>query len=242
MTDTDGKIKVYKHPDRNKVANYKPYIPQYQIHGKDPGEHRNIVVPTGHPVAIPSTDNPRAKKPMIRQSYATESVPPIGRGRSSVPNVGNNMDHIWSSSGVDTITDDFPDELIDDSNPMIDNNEFVTERAMGFQVGVNANEIQNNTSNGQVIIEKDLDAPNHLSIEDSIQSDDLLPILASLTNNVFLLIVSGVPLCSGPKTEIEDQARALVFGEHEMCEGNPIPVDDILIIKRVEVKVGLFLE
>jgi hypothetical protein len=51
-----------------------------------------------------------------------------------------------------------------------------------------------------------------------------------------------VPLCSGPKEEIEDQARALVFGEHEMCDGNPVPVDDIVILKRVKVKVGLFLE
>jgi len=34
----------------------------------------------------------------------------------------------------------------------------------------------------------------------------------------------------------------LVFGEHEMCGGSPIPVEDLLIVKRVKVKVGLFFD
>lgn len=246
MTDTDGKTKTYKHPERGKPANYKPYVPQYQVHGKEPSEYHGAVVPSGLPAARPSTDNPRLKRAAVRQPYAPATESPIGRGRGPIPNVGNNMEQTWSSSGVDgEIIDDLSGEGLDPNHPMVDNNEFVSDQALGFQAGPMANEIQTPPPRGQVVFESE-GAPSQDTEEASYQSaqvtDDLLPILNDLTDDAFLLIVTGVPLCSGPKEEIEDQARALVFGEHEMCDGNPIPVDDIIILKRVKVKVGLFLE
>ena len=41
MSDTDGKVKTYKNPERGKPAEYKPYVPQYQVEGVEP---QNIVV------------------------------------------------------------------------------------------------------------------------------------------------------------------------------------------------------
>jgi hypothetical protein len=239
MSDTDGKVKLIKNPDRNKPAPYKPYVPQYQVHGKDPQEYQGGAVVPGaiaRPTTLPS-DNPRARRVPVRQPYAEAITSPIGRGRGPVPNVGNNMEHTWSSVDGE-IVDDLSGQEIDPNQEMVDNNDFVSDSAFGYQSGPTAADIQ---PNYQVFpaqaFEKEVQA-NHIPAD----PEDLLPVLTSLEEDDCLLIVSGVPVCSGPKDAIEDQARALVFGEHEMCDGNPVPVDDIIILKRVKVKVGLFLE
>ena len=147
------------------------------------------------------------------------------------------MEHTWSSVDGNDIVDDLSGE-VDPNHPMVDNNDYVTDEALGFQAGPLASQIAKGPQ-GQVTFEEEVQShPVHS--QDTAQ--DLVPILADLDDESFLLIVAGVPVCSGPKEEIQDQARALVFGEHEMCDGNPVPIDDIIILKRVKVKVGLFLE
>jgi len=239
MSDTNGKVKVYKNPDRGKPAPYKPYVPQYQVHGVEPEEYRGAVVPGGVKIARPSVDNPReAKRPSLRQPYADATVTsPIGRGRGPVPNVGNNMEHTWSSIDGE-IVDDLTGEEVDPNQMMVDNNDYVSDAAMGYQNGPTAADIRPQyEAYAPSMLEQEVQASRQPA-----DPDDLLPVLTDLEADAYLLIVSGVPVCSGPKMEIEDQARALVFGEHEMCDGNPVPVDDIIILKRVKVKVGLFLE
>lgn len=240
MSDTDSKIKLIKNPDRNKPAVHKPYVPQYQVHGREPQEYNGGAVVPGHQTARPQplpSDNPRAKRAPVRQPYAEALPSPIGRGRGPIPNVGNNMEQSWS--GVDgELVDDLSGEEIDQNQQMIDNNEYMSDAALGFQNGITAADIAPNyTVYPPQAIEQEVQATHKPA-----DPDDLLPVLMGLDDDAYLLIVAGVPMCSGPKEEIEDQARALVFGEHELSDGNPVPVDDIVILKRVKVKVGLFLE
>ena len=205
-------------------------------------------MPGGTQIARPSADNPRGnKRPALRQPYAAVTTSPIGRGRGPVPNVGNNMEHTWSSVDGE-IVDDLTGETVEPSEQMVDNNEFMSDQALGYQSGFTAEDIQGPMKRGNVVIEQPSDfltGMQEASVEPQAptgDTEDLLSIVADLTDESYLLIVTGVPVCSGPKEEIEDQARALVFGEHEMCDGNPIPIDDIIILKRVKVRVGLFLE
>lgn len=244
MSDTDGKVKTYKNPERGKPAEYKPYVPQYQVEGVEPAEYRGAVVPGGTQIARPSADNPRGNvRPALRQPYAAVTTSPIGRGRGPVPNVGNNMEHTWSSVDGE-IVDDLTGEAVDANEHMVDNNEFMSDQALGYQSGFTAEDIQGPMKRGNVVIETDYqpEPPREEAQVMTGDTEDLLSIVADLTDESYLLIVTGVPVCSGPKEEIEDQARAMVFGEHEMCDGNPIPIDDIIILKRVKVRVGLFLE
>jgi hypothetical protein len=237
MSDTDGKVKLIRNPARNKPEPYKPYVPQYQVEGIEPTPYHGAVVPSETKIATPNADNPRLKRSPVRQPYADASVTsPIGRGRGPVPNVGNNMEHTWSSVDGE-IVDDLEGAL-DAGQAMVDNNDFVSEAAFGYQNGPTASNINPNyAAYPPQAIEQEVQAVHHPA-----NPEDLLPVLTELEHDAYLLIVAGVPVCSGPKEEIEDQARALVFGEHEMCDGNPVPVDDIIILKRVKVKVGLFLE
>jgi hypothetical protein len=254
--DTDGKIKVYKNPGRNMNADYKPYVPQYQVEGVEPKYHNGAVGPGNVTLARPSAlplDNPRARRAPVRQPYADVTESPIGRG--PVPNVGNNMEHTWSS--VDGgIVDDFSDN-VDQDHAMVDNNDFVTPQALGLQDsnsavvgfhqnGINASDIPSPFVPQSVQFETAEEEIDEQSAgprrQHTDETSDLLSVVADLADESFLLLIDGTPLCSGPKEEIEEQARALVFGEHELCDGNPIPIDDIIILKRVKVKVGLFLE
>lgn len=216
------KVKIYKNPARSEQEQRKPYTPQYQLMGVDPEEYKSAIAPNVQVAAAPvvastASDNPRIRKPGIRQSYAETTDSPIGRGRGPVPNVGNNMEHTWSSVDGEIVDD----VALDGNHPMIDNNEFVSTEALG--VG-----------------KKQTFTLPPTTVTPEV--DEVLSILYTLTEGDYLLLVNGVAVCSGPVSDIQEQARLLVFGEHEMCDGNPIPVDGIVVVKRIPIKVGLFLE
>lgn len=235
---TDSKVKLYKNPARSKPEHRKAYTPQYQIMGVEPEEFKSAITPAHnvHVLAKPqqTADNPRTRTPGMRQPYAESVTSPIGRGRGPIPNVGNNMEQTWSSVDGE-IVDDISEE-IDSGHPMVDNNDFVSAAALGIQEELPAlDEVANPPPKKFVAQQK----PTVTSTPDA---DDLTGILHNLSEGDYLLVVDGVAVCSGPVEEIQEQARLLVFGEHEMCDGNPIPVDDIVVIKRIPIKVGLFLE
>lgn len=227
------KVKIYKNPDRSKPEQRSAYTPQYQVIGVEPGEYKSAIA-TGMPVATapPTPDNPRTRKPGIRQPYANLTDSPIGRG--PVPNVGNNMEHTWSSVDGEIVDD----VSIDQNHPMIDNNDFVTDAAL---------DVKSDSKSVAQMLGKIVDESKRVAMglpptTATPDADDDIPILYNLAEGDYLLIVNGVAVCSGPCTEIQEQARLLVFGEHEMCDGNPIPVSDIIVVKRIPIKVGLFLE
>lgn len=226
------KVKFYKNPDRSEQEHRKPYTPQYQLMGVDPEEYKSsIAIGVQIPVdgAPSASDNPRTRKPGIRQPYAETTNSPIGRGRGPVPNVGNNMEHTWSSVDGD-IVDDI---ALDSTHPMIDNNDYVSAKALGLEELPALDEVVHPPSKKFAVQHKAIVTP---------EIDEVLPILYALSEGDYLLLVNGVAVCSGFVSDIQEQARLLVFGEHEMCDGNPIPVDGIVVVKRIPIKVGLFLE
>jgi hypothetical protein len=220
-------VKTYKNRKRGQPEHYQRYVPQYVVKGREPSEYKSAVVSDGTKVAVPIEAANRARKVGVRQEYAASVPSPVGRGRGPIPNVGNNVEHTWSSVDGEIIDD--LDGQLDPNHPMVDNNDFVTPTALGMTP-----EDYNMT--------EEVQHPHQPFAATGESHEDLFPIVRDLEDSAYLLIVDGVPVCSGPKEEIEEQARALVFGEHEICDGTPIPNDDIVIIKRVPVKIGLFLE
>lgn len=241
----DQPVKIYRHPDRNKPDPTPAYTPNYETLGVEPqiyqpNQHAKIVgnqLLIQKPQPLPLT-NPRAKRAPIRQPYA-EATSPAPIGRNQLPNVGNSMEHSWSSVDGE-IVDDL---TIDPNAPMIDNNEFVQPSA--FQNGFTAENlsppIDQPQMQGQVIIEQSTHRQQSYQPQQVSSEDNLLPIIADLSDDAFLLIVSNVPLCSGPKTEMEDQIQALVLGTHDLCDGNPVPIEDIILVKRVRIEAGVFI-
>jgi hypothetical protein len=259
MSSTNGKVKIYKNPERNRPNNLKPYVPQYQVMGLEPEEYNSPLSPgyvgkVVRPQPLPK-DNPRAPRAMLRRQPYAEAVPsPVGGSRGLLPNVGNNIEHTWSSVDGE-IVDDLT-ESVDPNQTMIDNNDYVSTDALGLppdgeEMVVEESELEPESQDPRTdwahldnkLMKKN--EKNFLSsneLQDALKEEYLSEVIKKLDEEEYLLIVDGAAICSGPMDDIQEQARALVFGEHPLCNGNPMSVDDIVVLKRSIIKVGLFLE
>lgn len=246
---TDKKVKVYKNPERNNSESHSKYVPQYKLMGVKPGMY-DSPISVGHNVSVaktPQQDNPRAPRPAIRQPYAETVMSPVGVGRGPIPNVGNNLEQTWS--GVDGEIDDDVFGSLDPNQPMVDNNDFVSATSMGLPEEMEEEEILPaldeviNPPRKQFTHKpKDLSFVTKNQLQDSLNEEHLSTVIKQLEENEYLLMVEGQSICSGPEDYIQDQTRLLVFGEHELYDGVPISIDDIIVIKRAKIKVGVFLE
>jgi hypothetical protein len=221
---SNKEVKFYKNPERNKPETRQPYVPQYVIEGIEPTEFKSALAPNANIKPELSEDNPRTRVPSMRQPYAEAVSSPIGRGRGPVPNVGNNMEHTWSSVDGEII-DDISGEVIDNNHPMIDNNEYVSSTALGF-------------SENSVPVNVELPVAVKYP---STATDELSEAISSLQEDEYLILVDGVPICAGSLKGIEQQVSKLVFGDHELCSGVPVSEDTIMVVKRVPLRVGVFL-
>lgn len=227
--------KVYKNFNRDQLEVHKKYVPQYKVMGLDPEEIKSAVVPPTTQHAIPT--NSKINKPTIRQPYAKIIPSPVGRGRGLVPNVGNNMEHTWASVDGDIIDDLSDDNIIDSSKEMIDNNEFVTNDALGIHSEYDSNSYDQTIESKKSFMTKS-------DLQNVIEKSDLSTIASSckIKDDEYILLVNGNVLDIGSFDFIQDQVKNLVFGEHDICDVGPVPVDDLLILKRVKLKIGVFLE
>jgi len=227
---TKKKIKLFKNPLRaSSETLHKPYVPQYQVLGVKPEISGSTVVPMGTVLAVTSAndlDNPRTRKPSIRQSYAPKIDSPLGHG--PIPNVGNNMEQVWSSMDNEII-DDVSGEFVDINHPMIDNNEVITWQDTETKIV----EVKKEPAK-PFMTEKDL--------QNAIDVNKTLAVFQTIKDNEYVLIVKGDIICSGSEKDIENQTRQFVFGEHELCHGEPVSIDDITVLRKVKIKMGVFLE
>lgn len=230
---SNEKIKLYRNAlrktDNGNVVRH-PYLPQYKALGLTPENCEMKSLPETVLVSkmITPDDNPRTRRVSIRQPYA-EAVETTAStlGNSPIPNVGNSMEQSWSYIDNEMI-DDLSGEVIgtlDENAQMIDNNDSVS--------------IPNSPIIESPIIEaeKGFMTENDLKQELNNTND-----LSSLEDNSYILIVNDNIISIGSMEHIQDQANLLIFGEHDLCDGTPIPAEDIIILKKIKIKIGLFLE
>lgn len=227
------KTKLYKNPDRAQPQTYKPYVPAYQIHGLEPKEIASGHIPeaqqqlTKHAPVI-SRDNPRVRPtPAFRVNvpFATaEAVTsPIGMG--SLPNVGNNMETTWVSVDGENLHQ----AKLDPNHPMIDNND-------------------DDEINYKDIPEQVREAPAQVDMselsdeQDDVEVEYKAPSTLNLAQDEYVIVFANSIICMGTLDVVQEEVRALIFGEHKLNKTNDINPDDIIVLKRVKIKIGVFLE
>jgi hypothetical protein len=192
---------IIKNPQRNTPERVQHYVPQYQMMGIEPIEYSSPPLPKDVLISKGSPENPRLPHPpLVRQPYAESVSPPLGK--DPIPNVGNNVEHTWSSMDGEII-DDITE--LDSRQPMIDNNEFVS----GF-------------------IEH---------VQDSSETNDfdlLMEGMSSVKDHDCVVFVKGIWAFSGSQSEAEETVQDLILKDE-------IAVQDILVVRKVPVKVGVFL-
>jgi hypothetical protein len=242
---SDGSIKLYKNPNRNEKEDSARYQPQYLQLGLIPEPYKGDKVQNNITFHGNEDPSPSAKSfSPIRQ----ETVAPVQQPKTvGLVNVGNNIEHTWA--GVDDeIYDDISNVVLDKDQPMIDNNDFV-------ELSTDDSKPINNFVKKQMEIvyeEKfgkniEKEAKKFLTEQDlkealTAELQDKVSSLFKVNEDEYILMIDGVVFDIGPLDKIQEQANLLVFGDHEFCEGNPVPAENLLILKRVKVKIGLFLE
>ena len=217
---TGEKVKLYKNAAReadNKATVSNACVPEYKNRGIIPEKVDGRNFPGMQVLAggNPPDANPRTRSLCAEVPYAEAAeIEGAVIGNDPIPNVGNNMEQTWMY--VDgNMLDDISDVIIDkinDETPMIDNNDIVTV-----------------LEDKPFMTEKDLQ---------DLKDDEF----SNIKDDSYILIVNGSILSIGEKNEIQEIASSLIFGEHPLCEGIAIPVEDIVVLKKVNIKVGLFLE
>ncbi len=221
---------------------YKPYVPQYKEAGIEPLRFPTHTIPASKPKVVqrkpflsrpveePAQHQPfmaaftsrkreaqselPAVIPMANVPYA-ERAAPVAR-TTTLPNVGNNMETTWTSLNDYSLVENTAP--VDPDHPMIDNNEF-TDAAFG---------LPQTDLYGQGI---PLRPP--LMIEETA--------MPTPQANDYYLLVRGEMISNGSKEHIQSEVEALMYEVHPLSEGNSIAPDDILVLKKVLVNVGVFL-
>lgn len=205
---SQGKVIFYKNKERAKSTEvHKNYVPQYQSLGIEPEKIKSATVPEGTPIAKNNSDNPRVKnigmqQPLLKKDIKNTTEVIV----NTIPTVGHNRDYTWS--GVDNqLIDDLE---VDPNYTMIDNNDYVTDDALGVSF--------------------------------TKEKNNIVDSLYKLQEQSYILLVQDAIICEGTLETVQQTAKDLVFGDHEICDGQPVPVNDIIVLKKVAVKIGLFLE
>lgn len=73
-------------------------------------------------------------------------------------------------------------------------------------------------------------------------AEDPLDFICDSMQNTYFVLYNNQIIAMGFFEEIQEQVSALVFGVHPLCDGEPVPADRLSVIKKVEVRVGVFLE
>jgi hypothetical protein len=220
---------------------YKPYVPQYKEAGIEPLRFPAHTIPTtkpqvvqrkpflARPVEEPVQRTPfitaftnkkreaQSELPVARMSnvpYAEQGAP-IAR-TTSLPNVGNNMETTWTSLNDFSIVENTTP--IDPNHPMIDNNEVISDAAFRL------------SQPDPYALDIPLRPP--LMIEEAPQPTQA---------GDYYLVVKGEMVANGNKESIHMEVEALMYGEHPLSKHNAITPEDILVLKRVPVNVGVFL-
>jgi len=231
---SNDKVKIYKNPARkieDSDAVRQTYIPQYQILGVTPKDSEERTLPSNVLIArggSSDNDNPRTRKLSVRQPYV-ETV--ILNNESSVtgtiPNVGNNMEQGWSYIDNEMV-DDISGQVIgklDDSHPMIDNNDYVEMPGLPLREEIPQDEQK-----------------QFMTVQELTEVIDDSCMFSKIQDDSYILFVSGTIIAVDTMEKIQSIASSLIFGEHPLCDGQAIPIEDIVVLKKIKLKVGLFLE
>jgi len=202
--------KYFKNPQREKDnKTYEPYVPEYQARGISledmVGKDKMITTGASLTVNAPvkSFNNPRQRPepPESSKNVPFADISIKSETLTQLPNVGNNIEHMWSGDIIDDVD-------LDQNEVMIDNN-LIIEPAIGDmepKVVLNSEKIEVNNE------------------------------------QEYMVIVSEQLIHSGNQLSTEDVVRQLIFGEHSSSSGVKIDINDILVLKRVKIKMGVFIE
>lgn len=234
-----SKGKFFKNPGRGQAKPPKAYVPQYAVHGVEPEMVLNGVVSetvqagqlTRHAPTI-SYNNPRIRPvptPRVQKNIPFAEVPSgPSQMDGPLPNTGNNMENTWASFDGEVFDDLSEDSLplapeeLDQNHLMIDNNDSDTRN------WTNIPQRLGHPSAPQYFAES-VDEPETDFLDQDYE---------------YLLLLHNNVISAGSFEEIQEELSNLLLGKHEFCKENngPFSLEDVVVLKKMQIKVGVFVE
>ena len=196
----------------SKHAPYQPYVPQYKLMGIEP---KDTYSANEHRQFNTHNRPILVKgKPDMFQAAAK----PISRNvpfAELPPNTQQTQPILNVGNNIENTWTEVDGNIIDD---------------------VGLNNVQSNASM--------IDNNEYVEIESSTASS----IPETITNNIavldeeYWLCMDNSIIAAGSLNFIENEVKELVFGEHQLCKGKAISADDLIVLKKVKIKVGVFID
>ncbi len=222
--------KFYKNPQRERAqaqeAAYKPYVPQYQLRGLTPEDFASTpgTQTMGTPkfnnkqgvLLIKGTPDMTQSQPVLRQDAPIGRNVPFAEVAAPAKHLGipNVGNNIENTwAGIDgDIIDDIGLSEYSGTRKMLDNNDYVDIESMAMQT------------------------PS-ISVPEEIPSPGI-----DLQDDEYLVAIDDTIIATGSLDMIQQEVRELIFGDHALCDGQQIPVEDIIVLKRIKIRVGVFVD
>lgn len=104
--------------------------------------------------------------------------------------------------------------------------------------GVDGGEISQNIDPNHKMIDN-----NDFYVEDHKNADKIISAsLSSIKDNDCVLLINEEIISVDTLENIENLANLFLFGEHELCNGVPTPLEKITVLKKLRIKTGLFID
>jgi hypothetical protein len=170
--------------------------------------------------------NPNRKNQREVISYEPEwmrlGVKPVKMDKKQVPVIkSSKKDEINNFSAVDgKMYDEEGNEIKVEPGHIIDNNDYV------FPPNVKLNPPSTQRETEEIMFEE----------------NNQPTILGQPRVGQYILLVNGKIVDTGSLEQIESVARAILYGENEGFSNQEVRVDDIVVLKRVGINVGIFID
>lgn len=210
-----SKEKIYRNPERGNDKPPAPYKPQYKIYGREP-----VMAGESNPPFVAKVVSP-PKNIGNNVPFAETTSPTFEHGK--LPNVGNNVENTWAGMDSISMEEDQETEMSNDHS-MIDNNDFV-------EIPKSNSPILNRMNKVEQLLRQSSEKQEQYSFN---------KILSSLKSDDYILLIKGQVFAIGPLAPIQEEVSSLVFDEK--LSAMNATMDDVVVLKNVHIKVGVFLE
>ena len=230
------------------------YIPQYKEHGVEPIHMPAREVPPGTKLPFASQFSNQRREAATAAVAGYSNVPyasPVAHANpfTHIPNIGNNVD--WAAQ-IDSARDWEEDTSLDLNHPMIDNNfndpnnwsavpAMLPQPPSGFapykaEEAPTRPPLRIDPANAQtrtrVFKNKNyFEPPRPETTQASNPAVD-----------EYVLMVMGEVIATGNLNDVQAQVSSLVLQEHPLSRDSAIPIDDIVVLKRMKIVAGVFIK
>jgi hypothetical protein len=212
-----SKVKFYSNPQRNSVSKPERYVPHYQAQGINPAYMRGIpagsnVVVAGGQPVINPNDNPRTRPEPMALPYATDGSYESDYEFYDQTHAGVQIPNVGNVDNSWNYESEASGNIIDDINIDVDDSSY-DENVY----------LESGAQNSQA----------HLEDQSSIHA---------ASKYDYVLIFEDSILKVGDLNSMDPIIHSLLDGTHDLSRDKKVSVDDIILLKRVKIKFGLFFE